>query len=177
VPGEHDTSRYLDRVGSITFSIPKVPDDLLPPRRKGIQCSSEEIMIVQGPDMLETSFDGVEQRHNDAWVRVGHGKGYKGTAAVAGYSLGSFLENNIPGCKRDDFFLFVSCDGYRCLFSGREIFGTESGRNMVIITEMDGHAPAGGNILACLNDYFIDRSIWGVTHVLVISRDELKDQL
>jgi len=41
---------------------------------------------------------------------------------------------------------------------------------------MNGDAPAGGNILACLNDYFIDRSIWGVTHVLAISSDELKDQ-
>ncbi len=176
VPGDRDTSRYLSGVISITFSIPEVPDDLLPPRRKGLDCTSQEIVIVQGPDMEKTSFEGVERRSENAWVRVGHGKGYKGTAAVAGYSLGSFLEHNMPGFSIDDLILFVSCDGYRCLFSSREIFGTENGRNMVIITEMDGDLPPGGNILACLNDYFIDRSIWGVTHVLPISLGELRDQ-
>ncbi len=177
VSGEGDTSRYLDRVESITFSIPQVRDDLVPPRRKGQSCSSNSIVALRGPDVLTTSFQGVERRRVERWVRVGHGKGYKGTASVAGCSLRSFLESNLPGCGLEDYFLFVSCDGYRCLFSGREIFGTENGENMLIITEMDGQAPGGGNILACLNDYFIDRSIWGVTHVVVLSGEELTARL
>ncbi len=176
-PRERDTARYLDHVERITLSVPTVHSDLLPERRKNFDCAATDITALLGDKVFMTGFDGVEKVRVDEWIRVGHGKGYKGTASVEGYSLRSFLKLNFPGCGFDNYFLFVSCDGYRCLFSGREIFGTCDGEDMILIKSMDGKEPAGGNMLACIGDYFIDRSIWGVTHVVVLTPEELQTSL
>ena len=173
-PRERDTGRYLDNVKNITLSIPAVHNDLLPKRQKNYNCTADEITLISKDGISNTSFQGVEKNHVDEWIRVGHGKGYKGTSSVQGYNLASFLKQNLPRSCLDGYFLFVSCDGYRCLFSGREIFETRDGEDMIIIKEMDGKDTPGGNMIACINDYFIDRSIWGVTHIVVLSPDDLK---
>lgn len=36
------------------------------------------------------------------------------------------------------YFLFVSTDGYKVVFSWNEIYNTEAGNNFYIVTEMDG---------------------------------------
>ena len=173
-PSERDTLRYLDNVVKVTLSIPAVHNDLLPQRRKNYRCAADDITLISQDNVFKASFQGVENNHNDEWIRVGHGQGYKGTSSVEGYYLKSFLKKNLPECRFEDYFLFVSCDGYRCLFSGREIFETRDGANMIIIKKMDGkHTPAG-NMVACINDYFIDRSIWGVTHIVVLTPDDLQ---
>ena len=121
-PRDPDTSRYLDRVRSIVLSVPEVEEGLLPERRKDFDCRPESIMIMDGRGTRPAGFDGVARSPERTWVRVGHGKGFKGISTVEGFSLRSFLEKNVPDISPDDFFLFASCDGYRCLFSAREIF-------------------------------------------------------
>jgi len=177
-PKEPDTSRYLDDVESIILSVPEVSGIVLPKRKKKCRCVSDNITVAERSLKHEAVFTDVGRSQIEQWTRVGHGTGYKGTKKVSGYRLAPFLETNFADIKPDDFFLFVSCDGYRCLFSAREIFSTTDGKSMVIIDDMDGKRPSGGNMLACLEDYFIDRSIWGVSYVvrLIIDGDPLTDQ-
>lgn len=67
-------------------------------------------------------------------------------------------------------FLFVACDGYRTLFlfSGRDIFSTETGRRMMLIDELDGKPRRGGSSLGPVKDYFVDREIRGLTHIIML---------
>jgi len=62
----------------------------------------------------------------------------------------------------------VGCDGYRCLFSGREIFDIDEGESILISDEMNGKAVRGGLMLAPVEDYFIDRAVWGLSHIVVL---------
>ena len=64
--------------------------------------------------------------------------------------------------------MFVGSDGYRCLFSGREIFITSDGAEMMLIENMNGTAPGGGILLGLINDFFVDRSIRGLSHIAII---------
>jgi hypothetical protein len=100
------------------------------------------------------------------WIRVGHGMGYKGVSTARGYRLASFVEKNFPVDTESSFYLFVACDGYRSLFSGAELFGTAAGQKTLIVTEMNGEPPSGGITLGAVGDYFVDRDVWGLSHVV-----------
>ncbi len=167
-PRDADTARYLDNVASVVLSVPEVDEKRLPPRRRGYECTPETITVMDGVQAYPASFQGVSRSPRTTWVRVGHGQGFKGISTVEGYELRSFIEKNVQGFSSNDLFLFVSCDGYRCLFSGREIFTTSSGNAMVLIDTVDGSFRTGDTMLACTNDYFIDRSIWGISHLIVV---------
>jgi len=167
-PREQDTSRYLENVVSVTFTVLPVPDDLLPVRKKGIKCIGDKIMRIENRETHPADFHGVAPAKNDRWIRIGHGHGFEDLASVQGYDLRSFLKTNFPGLTSGDFFLFVACDGYRCLFSGREIFGTDDGKSMIIATSINGQPPPRGFRLAPTADFFSDRSMWGLSHIVRI---------
>jgi hypothetical protein len=171
-PRDPDTSRYLDKVTSIVFSVPGIEEGLLPERRKDLDCRPEFITVMDRGQTCPANFVGVERSPEGKWVKVGHGQGFKGISTVMGFSLRSFLEKNVPDISPGDFFLFASCDGYRCLFSAREIFFTQQGASMVLIDSLDGSPAPSGMMLGCLGDYFIDRSIWGISHLLVLRQEE-----
>jgi hypothetical protein len=165
-PREPDTARYLDNVVEISLSVLPAPDALLPRQEKGKRCASRSIACIQGSRVTEAHFRGVPVIRKDRWVRIGHGHGFEDVVRAEGYALASFLTTNFPEAGPDDFFLFVACDGYRCLFSGREIFRTDDGRSMMIATSVDGREPVGGLMLAPTADYFTDRSMWGLAFVV-----------
>ena len=75
------------------------------------------------------------------------------------------MEKNFPEDTEDSFYLFVACDGYRSLFSGAELFKTAAGNDSVIVTEMNGENPRGGFMLGPVRDFFIDRDVWGLSHI------------
>jgi hypothetical protein len=168
-PREPDTARYLDNVVEISLSLLPAPDKLLPTREKAKHCESHSISCIRGNRVIQADFRGVARIHNDRWVRIGHGHGFEDVVRAEGYALASFLTHNFPDASPDDFFLFVACDGYRCLFSGREIFRTADGRSMMIATSVDGREPTGGFMLAPTADYFADRSMWGLSFVVRLS--------
>ncbi len=171
-PRERDTGRYLDDVVTMTLVIPEssvTRDDLLPRQQKGKKCSSEVITCIgsgsgnngsQPANFNEVSTGGVTD-----WLRIGHGRGIKGDSLeqVQGYSLPSFLRKNFPTGNSADFYLFVACDGYRSLFSGREIFDTGDGEKMLLVDEKDG-----GKNLTAAADFFVDRNIWGLSYIVHI---------
>ncbi len=169
-PREPDTSRYLDDVTVITLEAAPAPDNLLPVMKKGSTCEAREISCVVGETAKKAAFDGVPAARASGWVRIGHGQGYKGIASVSGYGLRPFLQKHFPEADAKDFFLFVGCDGYRALFSWREIFMTEDGASYMISTAMDGKKASGTFTMAAIDDYFIDRNVWGLSHVALLKQ-------
>jgi hypothetical protein len=168
-PAEPDTARYLDDVKKITLWEPEVAYTRLPATKKGAKCESPMVTGVWKDKEIALNYAGVERSSLKGWVRTGHGKGYKGISDAAGYNLVSLLKKNFPGCGPDTWFLFVACDGYRALFSGREIFLTEAGRAAMLIDALDGKKPAGGYTLGPVKDYFVDRDVWGLSHIVSLS--------
>jgi hypothetical protein len=165
-PADADVERYLDDVRTITLRTPVVSFEDLPVQQKGIQCKSDSLVRCTNEDCSPATLEGLEKASVRDWIRVGHGMGYKGISSASGYRLTSFLEKNFPGDRESAFYLFIACDGYRSLFSGTEIFKTAAGRESMIITEMDGESPSGGLTLGTVRDYFVDRNVWGLSHIV-----------
>jgi hypothetical protein len=167
-PREPDTSRYLDDVTHITLETPDYPDHLLPPMQKGKNCTSTSITCIENENLQPASFEGVPIIEASHWFRIGHGRGIKDdhTFTASGFHLRSFLKRNFPGCGPEDFFLFTACDGYRSLFSGKEIFCTDAGDSFMLLQTMDGKPPKGGQTLGPISDFFVDRNVRGLTHIV-----------
>jgi len=49
-----------------------------------------------------------------------------------------FFQYEKRGMLNSYYFLFVASDGYKIVFSFNEIYNTETGNNLYIVTEMDG---------------------------------------
>ncbi len=168
-PADADIERYLDDVKTITLRTPKVDLEELPAQKKGAECSSDSLVRCAAGDCSPATLEELDKATVRDWIRVGHGMGYKGVSTASGYSLVSFLEGNFPSDREGSFYLFVACDGYRSLFSGTEIFGTAAGRESMIITEMDGESPSGGFTLGPVRDYFVDRNLRGLSHIVQLT--------
>jgi hypothetical protein len=166
VPGEPDSTRYLDDVVRIIFGRVSLPGGLLPERRKGMKCESSGVVCVAGDRVSEASWDGLELVTMKNWVRVGHGRGFLGQETISGYPLKEFLDRNFERVTPEDYFMLVACDGYRVLYAAREILMTASGQAMLLLKEMNGQPPPGGHMLACTEDYYADRGLWGISHIV-----------
>jgi hypothetical protein len=169
-PREPNTLRYLDDVKEILLVTPRIPYDFLPPQKKGMNCISTTIQCVKNREVKTADFQEVEFTEIADWFRIGHGQGIKekSLSHATGYSLRSFLRKNFPGCGDKDFFMFIACDGYRCLFSGREIFSTDDGTSMILVEELNNTPPGNGKSLGAAADFFVDRNIWGLSYIIEI---------
>ncbi len=167
-PAEKDNSRFLDNVVRITLVQPAAPDHLLPKMQRKKDCSSSAITCISEEKQWAANFKNIPAIQNSYWVRIGHGRGIKGDtpATVSGPGLVDFLKQNFPKTSEEDFFMFVACDGYRSLFSGKEIFGTEAGTKAMLIDQFNGKPHPNGYTLGPCADFFIDRSIRAVTHIV-----------
>jgi hypothetical protein len=172
-PGDNNTARYLDDVKRIVLREIPVDNSVLPEMLKGISCVSIGVKTVYKGRMMTLSFKDVKAETVENWTRVGHGQGFKGISSASGYNLRSLLKKNFTAAGENNFFLFVACDGYRTIFSGREIFGTEAGKDMMIINKIDGQTVRGCISLSPIRDYYVDRDTWGLTHIMMI--DDVQD--
>jgi len=173
-PREPDTARYLDNVVRISYRVIPIRAEDLPPRRKKFRCRSEAITCIDGSGRKPGVFDAVARQTRDHWLRIGHGHGYDDIATAQGRNLRAFLEANFPGAGREDFFLFAACDGYRALFSGREIFATADGAAMMIVERLNAKLPPEGYMLAPTKDFFADRAMWGLARVVRIRSETIR---
>jgi len=171
-PRESDDSRYLDDVVKMTLVAPKIDDSIIPSMKKGAKCESKSITCLYDGTEKKASFEGIPVKKMNGIVRVGHGKGFKTISDVQGYGLKAFIEKNFPEFGESDYFLFVACDGYRSILSAREIYGTRDGDSMIIANKIDGKAPQGKYMLMPSADYFVDRNVWGLSHILLIKQGE-----
>ncbi|TAL33033.1 MAG: hypothetical protein EPN93_15325 [Spirochaetes bacterium] len=169
-PAEPDTVRYLDDVRKIEIRESAVPNKNLPVTKKGEKCVSTGITCVRGAKTAPVTYQGVSEAAVSGWVRTGHGKGFKGVSKANGYNLLSLLQANFPGCGSEQYYLFVACDGYRVLFSGRELFLTDAGKKAMLLKTVDGTALPDGPMLGPVADYFVDRDVWGLSHIVVLEK-------
>lgn len=174
-PREPDSSRFLDNVVRLTLTVPITPDKHLPLMQKNKKCTSDSISCVEGDKVWSATYKDVPIVKISDWFRIGHGRGIKGDrlSTVSGFQLPSFLKQNFPAGSPDDFFVFVGCDGYRSIYSGREIFCSEAGKSIILMKTIDGKAPKGGHTIAATSDFFLDRCVWGLSHVVRLKGDSL----
>jgi hypothetical protein len=168
-PSEPDVSRYLDDVVKITYTTLPAPDKLLPVRKKGAKCVSNALTCIDGGNTYQAIFENIPRIMKKDWILIGHGHGYEEKVDVEGFELRSFLTVNFKEITPDDYFLFVACDGYRCLFSWREVFAVENGKEIMIADSVNGKLPETGYRLAPTADFFNDRSMWGVVYVVKVN--------
>jgi len=174
-PGDKDTGRYLDDVKKIVLRDVNVDNSILPEMLAGFKCYAHSVNTVYKKRILPLNLQGTDPVSAENWLRTGHGQGYKGISSAKGFNLRSVLRKNFPGAGESNYFLFVACDGYRSLFSGREIFSTNAGKDMMIMTEFEGSLARGGMSIAPVRDYYVDREIWGLTHIVMIDKvDDIK---
>ncbi|MBN2040378.1 MAG: hypothetical protein JW864_10070 [Spirochaetes bacterium] len=176
-PRDLDTLRYLDDIVEISMKKINTLYDKLPVQKKGEKCGSDSISCIEGNKVYTAKLKGVEKININHWFRTGHGQGFKGISSAEGYSLRHFLKLNFPNADKNRYFLFAACDGYRCLFSGREIFEHSDGEYMIILGKKDGKKVSSGYMLAPVKDYFVDRDIWGLTHVVMLANHRLAGQI
>lgn len=171
-PREPGTARYLDNVVRMSLTLLSTPDRLLPAQKKNRDCSSTSIECIEDNNKWPALFENIPLKKISNWFRIGHGRGIKGDHlyTAEGYHLPSFLKHNFPGCSAGDFFIFVACDGYRGLFSGSEIFRTTAGDSLLLLKTLNGKPPQGGITLGATADFFVDRCVWGVTHILRVKQ-------
>jgi hypothetical protein len=168
-PGDKDNSRYLDNVRDFSLHVPKYSQEKLPKVKKGFKCSSSVITLIDKENKeTKATFKNVPVKKISNWLRIGHGRGLKGDkpATASGFHLRAFLKKNFKNCSVDDFFLFVGCDGYRALLSGKEIFNTDKGDSFIIMDTLNGKKLKEGLTLGTISDFFIDRSVKAVSHIM-----------
>lgn len=179
-PGDKDNNRYLEDVKEFSLRLPTYPEKLLPKVQKGMKCASSTITVIDKNDKnanngnngkykpKKAALKNVPRKKITDWVRIGHGRGLKGDkpAVATGFHLPSFLRENFANTGSSDFFLIVGCDGYRALLSGREIFDTKTGDSFVIMDSLNGKKTKEGFTLATPADFFIDRCVKGVSHIV-----------
>jgi len=66
--------------------------------------------------------------------------------------------------------MFIGCDGYRCLFSYKEIFEQDAGNKLMIVTHINGKSAQGHFMVASTGDFFVDRCVWGLSHILLFTK-------
>ena len=169
-PREYNTARYLDNVKTITFTTFKTPDLILPKLTKGSKCSSSGILFIKDGELFKPSYKNIKIQKVKKWIRVGHGRGFKGVSTAEGYNLKELLKKNFPNSDDSDYFMFIGCDGYRSLFSGKEIFSTRDGNSYMIVNKINGKKPRGNQLVAPVDDYYLDRAIWSLTHIVLIKK-------
>ena len=165
-PGDADDGRYLDNVVRITLAVPAAPEDKLPPQKKGTKCSSAGITALDGQKAQKVNLAAFKKEAIKNWLRFGHGRAYKGFVDAEGVKLKDVLAKYFPGASHNDWFLFTACDGYRVLLSGYEIYKTGDGDKMYLMTGMRGKGVPGGQMIAPVADWFVDRDVWGLTHIV-----------
>lgn len=174
-----DSSRFIDQATQMQLLRPVWPTPEGTPTMKSPGKGSpvpQQIILADGPDIVwqgrpDTLELPAQQLEN--WRRFGHGRGLKSESpeTTAGIPLAALIKTVFPQMTRDDALLFVAIDGYRVLFSGREIFEHPQGQKMLI---QENEQEGQGWCLAAAGDQYVDRCTWGISHIVRISGKTLK---
>jgi hypothetical protein len=97
------------------------------------------------------------------------GKGFHGIQEREGYDFGALLASQLSGVDWRRLCVLISCaDGYRSMFSGGEIFGSELPGRHVLVDKENGQLikDRGGKFkFFPHSDFYVDRclrSVWEI---------------
>ena len=179
VPRDGDTSRYIDTAERLTLLRPRwhtpdgtptmtVPGKGAPMPDQLILAEGAKIIWQGAPNSLD-----LPSRTVPNWRRVGHGRGIKSKTPEIAVGIGfvDLIKQLFPQMTREDAIMVVAIDGYRSLFSGREILEHTQGAE--ILVQDKTQQKHGWTIQVC-GDFFVDRCIWGVSHIIRIPADEIE---
>lgn len=176
---DRDNSRHIDGLSEMALLRPKWPTPQGTPTMKipGKDAPlPNELTFADGantlwtgrPDSLDLPWVQIED-----WRRIGHGRGLKSQKPeqLSGYRFSDFLQKMFSQVSREDAFLVVAIDGYRVLFSGREVFEHDEGRGLLL---QDAAAEGQGWSIQASGDFFVDRCVWGLSHIIRIDGEEVR---
>lgn len=169
-PGDRTDRRYLNDVVAVEFHRAEAANHLLPVQAKGKKCVSSGLWTIRDRQQDRVHLDNLPVITFTNWFRTGHGRGIKSRRpeAVSGHPLRALLLRLFPHSRAGDFFLFVACDGYRTLLSWEEIFETRDGARMLLVADRNSDGSIRDLQLACVADFFVDRNVWGLSHIQLI---------
>ncbi len=170
-PRDFDTFRYLDDVKTMKLVRPAWP---CPPDTPTMETPGkgatvpEKLVIASGSRVIwrgRPSELGLPEKNVSDWRRIGHGQGLKSVRpeTVSGLHLETLLRRFVPDFKSTDLLLVVAVDGYRTLFSGWEIIEHGAGARLLLENRIDA---GKGWSLAASGDFFVDRCVWGLSHLI-----------
>ena len=181
-PRDWDNSRFVDSATEILLHRPDWPTPEGTPTMKNPGKEAplpEQLTLAVGtgivwqgrPDSL-----GLPTRSVQNWRRVGHGRGIKSESPEYAEGIGfiDLLKHFFPQADREDVFLIVAIDGYRSLFSGRELLEHPQGKKILI---QDRTPREQGWIIQVCGDFYVDRCVWGVSHIVRIPADEVDEMI
>ncbi|MDR1841093.1 MAG: hypothetical protein LBQ86_04115 [Holophagales bacterium] len=104
---------------------------------------------------------------------IGLGRGYRGTSVWEGVPLKGLLQHFLPKGvdPRRAYVLVTAADGYRCLYSGAEVFNNSDEKCALMIDRKNGEPLGkGAGVYAILprGDFFVDRHARMVKEVRLV---------
>jgi len=118
------------------------------------EAKSEEVKVES---FSQLSIDTAEV------VTVGMGKGFHGKHFYEGYRLDELLKkySSQKNIDPDNFYVLATAlDGYRCLFSGNELFAKEANITLVFAQDLKTPEKGEGRYKVFIkNDFYIDRCV------------------
>lgn len=178
VPRDYHTGRYLDEVKTVKLVRPDwpCPPDTPTMEKPGKDAPiPNQVVIASGSRIIwrgRPSELGLVEKSVSDWRRIGHGQGLKSVRpeTVSGLQLETLLRRFVPDFKTTDLLLLVAVDGYRSLFSGWEIIEHAAGAGLLLEDRIE---TGKGWSLAASGDFFVDRCVWGLSHIVHIDGSEL----
>jgi hypothetical protein len=151
----------------VVFQRLSAADHLLPVQKKNKKCASSGLSVVLEGQKSAANLKNLPTITLKNWFRTGHGRGIKSSRLeeITGHPLHSLLELLCPDSGPGDFFLFVACDGYRTILSWEEIFETRDGSRMMLVVDRNPDREIQDLKLTCGDDFFVDRNVWGLSHM------------
>jgi len=173
-----DNSRHIDNASELQLLRPnwpspegtptmKIPGKDAPIPTQVVMANGSEIIWQGRPDSLDLPLHEISD-----WRRFGHGRGLKSKSpeVAQGFRFSELSKKIYPDMNREDAILVVAIDGYRTLFSGREILEHPQGQGLLI---QESTSEGQGWCLLSSGDFFVDRCVRSVSHIIRISSEEI----
>jgi DMSO/TMAO reductase YedYZ molybdopterin-dependent catalytic subunit len=135
-----------------------------------------EVPVLVGPDSKQSplTVERYQQLASQSWsdATFGAGMGFHGFYTWQGVDLGSLLRPLVPPTSdpRNVWVLVTAADGYRCVFSGSEVFSAPEGKGVMLAIRKNGEplGPGSGRYnIVSKTDFYIDRSVKMVQEIRV----------
>lgn len=169
-PGDPFPGRFVAEVAEIRVAQVGIE---APPRDKDADKKSLPPLLLVGPNgsgKLDGRTAAKVPRRSFSGAAWGMGRGFKGEHRWEGLDLGDLMRSRIPKgvSPSDTWVLVTAADGYRSLYSGREVFSSKRDGGVLLVDREDGkplREGLGKYRTLPAGDFFVDRSVRLVSEI------------